>query len=509
MLLFALVLLVVGGVIAYMGDRLGTYIGKKRLSAWGLRPRHTAMLYTVLSGGLIAVLTLFALIGYDNTIQTALLRGPQLLEDNHRLSQQNRQQSLLIRSRETEARMADDRATAAQARARQAEADTRRAEARARQATRHAQNALQLALDAEGRLHHSLDRLTLTQTALQRSRNGLLRRQAQLGAAQRRLASVNGSLGSTRADLGTARLRLHTAQRAVQTADAAVRRAQTQYATALTTVIELTQQGERLSARNSDLTQQNTALDAKNQQLLTQTTFLQGAHLVYHRFEEVGRRVIPTDQPTDAIRRALTSFLDALGQTAERAGAGRGENGRAVRVVAGSGQAVTEDEALDSLAQSIAQQSGSIPGVVVIAAAHYNTFGGEPVLVDVQPYDNTLVFAKGTVIAVATVDGSLPENQILDVLSTFLKQRVQTEARRQGVIPRSDPNGETTVGEPTDPTKTLALVKQIQRLGPGAVVTARAAADTYSSGPLRLDLTAAPPPPTPQSPLPAPPRRGS
>ena len=56
-------LLVVGGVIAYVGDRLGTYIGKKRLSAWGLRPRHTAMLYTVLSGGLIAVLTLFALIG--------------------------------------------------------------------------------------------------------------------------------------------------------------------------------------------------------------------------------------------------------------------------------------------------------------------------------------------------------------------------------------------------------------------------------------------------------------
>ena len=72
-----------------------------------------------------------------------------------------------------------------------------------------------------------------------------------------------------------------------------------------------------------------------------------------------------------------------------------------------------------------------------------------------------------------------------------MKESVGTAARRQGVIPRPDPEtGEPTVGERTDSAKTLALVKQIQRIGSGALVIARAAADTYSSGPLRLDLTA-------------------
>jgi len=37
-----LVLAVVGGVIAVIGDRLGTRIGKKKLTLFGLRPRHTA-----------------------------------------------------------------------------------------------------------------------------------------------------------------------------------------------------------------------------------------------------------------------------------------------------------------------------------------------------------------------------------------------------------------------------------------------------------------------------------
>ncbi|MBV9848740.1 MAG: DUF3084 domain-containing protein [Armatimonadetes bacterium] len=495
MLLFALVLLVAGGAIAYMGDRLGTYIGKKRLSSWGLRPRHTAMLWTVISGGLIAVLTLFALIGYDRAIQTALLRGPELLEENHQLAQQNQEQRLLIRSREAQVQTADARAAAAQTSAGQAEQ-------RAQQATRRAQDALQKALDAEGRLGRSLHRLQVARSDLARSRDALRRRQAVLAAAQRRLADVRSSLGSTRIDLRAAWSRLRVAQLAVKDADRNVRVAQAQYGLALGTVTELSEQGKQLSARNADLTQQNAALEDKNQQLLTQTTFLQGAHLIYHRGQEVGRRVIPTGLSADTVRQNLLAFLGDLSRDAEREGAGRGEDGRAVRVVAdaGGGKAISEDEALDSLAQSIAQQAVAIPGVVVIASARYNAFGGEPVQIEVQPYDNVLVFPKGAFIGSATVDGSLPENQILDVLQAFLKDRVQPEARRQGIIPRPDPlTGLPTVGEPTDPARTVALVKQIQKIGPGALVTARAAADTYSSGPLRLDLTASAPPAAPSA----------
>jgi len=56
--LLILILLVLGGVLAPLGDRLGTRVGKARLSLLGLRPRRTAVVITVLTGSLISALSL-------------------------------------------------------------------------------------------------------------------------------------------------------------------------------------------------------------------------------------------------------------------------------------------------------------------------------------------------------------------------------------------------------------------------------------------------------------------
>ena len=47
--LLILALLVLGGVLSTLGDRLGTRVGKARLSLFNLRPRRTAVLITVLT----------------------------------------------------------------------------------------------------------------------------------------------------------------------------------------------------------------------------------------------------------------------------------------------------------------------------------------------------------------------------------------------------------------------------------------------------------------------------
>jgi len=49
---------VVAGCIAYMGNDLGKKIGKKKRSLFGLRPKHTSNLITALVGSLIAIVTL-------------------------------------------------------------------------------------------------------------------------------------------------------------------------------------------------------------------------------------------------------------------------------------------------------------------------------------------------------------------------------------------------------------------------------------------------------------------
>ena len=65
-------LAVTGGAIAFIGDRLGTKIGKKRLSIFGLRPRHTSNVITVITGILITGLTIGLLSLASKEVRTAL-----------------------------------------------------------------------------------------------------------------------------------------------------------------------------------------------------------------------------------------------------------------------------------------------------------------------------------------------------------------------------------------------------------------------------------------------------
>ena len=67
-----LVLAVVGGVIAFIGDRLGTRIGKKKLSIFGLRPRHTAVVVTIFTGICITTVTFAIMAAASENVRTAL-----------------------------------------------------------------------------------------------------------------------------------------------------------------------------------------------------------------------------------------------------------------------------------------------------------------------------------------------------------------------------------------------------------------------------------------------------
>ena len=67
-----LVLAVVGGVIAFIGDRLGTRIGQKKLSIFGLRPRHTAVVVTIFTGICITTVTFAIMAAASENVRTAL-----------------------------------------------------------------------------------------------------------------------------------------------------------------------------------------------------------------------------------------------------------------------------------------------------------------------------------------------------------------------------------------------------------------------------------------------------
>lgn len=66
------VLAVMGGIIAYIGDWLGSKVGKRKLTVFGLRPKHTSILFTIVTGIIIAGMTLSVLSITSRDVRTAL-----------------------------------------------------------------------------------------------------------------------------------------------------------------------------------------------------------------------------------------------------------------------------------------------------------------------------------------------------------------------------------------------------------------------------------------------------
>lgn len=70
--LLILALLALGGVLATLGDRLGSRVGKARLSLFNLRPRNTAVLITVLTGSLISAVSLGLMLAVSERLRVGL-----------------------------------------------------------------------------------------------------------------------------------------------------------------------------------------------------------------------------------------------------------------------------------------------------------------------------------------------------------------------------------------------------------------------------------------------------
>lgn len=89
------ILAVMGGLIAYIGDKIGTRIGKKKLSIFRLRPKYTSIIVAVATGVLISALTLTILTISSRDVRTALFGMEKLRTELSTLSsevdQKNRQ----------------------------------------------------------------------------------------------------------------------------------------------------------------------------------------------------------------------------------------------------------------------------------------------------------------------------------------------------------------------------------------------------------------------------------
>jgi uncharacterized protein (DUF3084 family) len=185
--LLILYMLVVSGLIAVVGDRVGYRIGKKRLTWFNLRPRHTAILVAVVTGVSISALTLGTLLLLNRSLSEALFSYTnQIAQAEQELRALNRQKALL-EAENAALRVERDhlKVDLDQFRTQQSAAQTRLSEVRDQLAV-----ALQERQEAEAKLAAANEQLAKVQPSLDRAHAELEAVKAEVESARQVIATL-------------------------------------------------------------------------------------------------------------------------------------------------------------------------------------------------------------------------------------------------------------------------------------------------------------------------------
>jgi uncharacterized protein (DUF3084 family) len=81
-------LILVSGLVAFIGNLVGRAIGRRRLTLFGVRPRYTAQIVTVVTGMMITIVTLAAVLLVSQDARQALFHLQEVQQQTRQLESQ-------------------------------------------------------------------------------------------------------------------------------------------------------------------------------------------------------------------------------------------------------------------------------------------------------------------------------------------------------------------------------------------------------------------------------------
>lgn len=280
-----LLLIVLAGVIAFAGDRLGTFVGRHRLSLFGARPKVTGQIVGV-GAGILIMLTTLAVLALANRSATAtLLNAQQAAEELNELRAEQRVLQTMVRDLERDLEDGEAELSAAQSELEAVTSQRDEAQAEVEQAA--------VALDAmlseqrfleEELLDLQANMVEMTGTLSELQVNLQMAQQQLERAAQRQTLAENEA---SRAQEEVLRLELETVELSglIDELGAQVQELEQQSA-------QLRSENELLQGENTALGVLNDELAADNDQLLEQNRLLGEVNdTLRQRFEESNARV--------------------------------------------------------------------------------------------------------------------------------------------------------------------------------------------------------------------------
>ena len=530
------VILLLGGVIATVSDRLGTKVGKARLSLFKLRPRDTAVLVTVMAGSILSAITLGILFATSKPLRTGVFRIDEIQK---RLNNARREINQATQEKNrVETELGQARAAQAQARANLEQINQSLQAANAEQARtqtklnslRSQLNSVQAAkskteqqlsqveaaksqteeqlLSVEAAKSRTEAQLKLVETARSTTRTQLDRTESQLNT----VSAQKTSLGSEIAQLQGERQQLIQQREQVKTQiaqrDREIAQREAEIAKRDRAIVdrneliaqrdkEIAQRGQNLAERDRAIVDRDKVIAEREALLATlaqqQAQLEQQQTLLQQQVQVLERDFQAIREGTVAIRRGqilaagvvritdpgrASRAIDRLLQEANKTTVGlmQPENSKIREQVI----QITKAE-IDQLINQI--KDGQDYVVRIVAGANYLR-EEKRIKVFAEAEINRVVFRAGDVISAVAVDPVTSTDERVREQLQQLIEACQFRARLIGVV-----GGRVQVAD--NRIETLAgFVDRLQQYDKPLEVRAIAADVTYIAGPLKIDLVA-------------------
>ena len=401
------ILAVMGGFIAYIGDKLGTKVGKRRLSLFGLRPKYTSIIVTIITGVLIAASTLGVLSLASENVRTALFGMQALQAELHSLTNEVTAQNQ--------------------------ELETSRA-----------------ALEAKTAEYASLT--------------------VKVSETSRQLTAIARELATAEAERDAAAASLQQVQEDYAAAAADLDKSQKEIAELQATKNQLNSRVDELNQARTALQNDVDSLTELADNLKKGIQVVREGVVVFRAGEVLGTAVIQGGQSTVETEKTLTAMLYKTNQSL-LSSLNLADKNLAILWVSKS-----------EMEKAATMLAGTEGNMIVRVSASGNIVYGEPVVGRMDVFPNRLIYEKGTVILTETIrTGDVRETE--EVVLQFL-QKVNAAAIQQGMLP--DPL-QGTVGMMSG-AQLYDTVNKVKKLGGKVEIIAAAQQDTYTVGPLQVEL---------------------
>ena len=530
-LLALISMVVLGGFISYYGDLQGRRWGKKRVSWFGLRPKHTAILITSITGAFIALFSIATVLLIAPPVRRIALHGEQAIRENKDLNAQyerkNRDYETILREKGIQEATAQAKTSALNLDLEQATKELRETQQQKAESQRQldalfdknktlqvsfyqTERSLKQRLIKIAALEREAGALTRRQIALTRnirqqektiadqtytnnsiSRQNydLVRQRTALEANTKQLAQTNAALTKNKAELEKDSARLEHANQILLTSNKNLLDANAE------TIRENETKAQQLEARIKQLILQRDQLygllqnaDGANDRYAA----LRQQPIALRSGEPLARKTLDAHARPEAVRRELQELVEDACAAALLRGAGRGENGKTAMLLNRRNIALAGSQAADerdTLAEFVERLTGKNTPTLITARTLTNTVTGEQTILDFTAQPVIATFRKGEIVAQSgPIDAGRPTRQIVESIVQFLQTDARDAAIKRGATPQINAQTGTQEIGSFGPADLVELTEKVRRMGGKVRITAVAAQSLNSAESLRLDF---------------------